>query len=155
MSVEKFNSFFNRFGRFQIKYRFFFLLALALVTAAGIFGLTKFQADTSEDGWFDNSEEVKRNQDYFESIFGSDDSIMVLVESENVFDPRVLDAIQRLGNRLEKEVPHPLPAFQFQGEMKKDLKSSILLKVFQTLQVKKAGRLLKTGKTLSFPALLW
>ena len=106
MSVEKFNSFFNRFGRFQIKYRFFFLLALALVTAAGIFGLTKFQADTSEDGWFDNSEEVKRNQDYFESIFGSDDSIMVLVESENVFDPRVLDAIQRLGNRLEKEVPH-------------------------------------------------
>jgi len=106
MSVENFNSFFRRFGKFQITHRFLFLLLLSLITALGFYGLTKFKADTGEEGWFDNSEEVKRNQDYFESIFGSDDAIMVLVESENVFDPQVLDAISRLGDRLETEVPY-------------------------------------------------
>ncbi|MBQ4377768.1 MAG: MMPL family transporter [Treponema sp.] len=106
MSVERFNSFFHRFGKFQITHRALFLILLSVITAVGFFGLTKFEGDTSEDGWFDDSEEVKRNQDYFESIFGSDDSIMILVESEDVFAPEVLDAIQRLGDRLETEVPY-------------------------------------------------
>ncbi len=106
MSVEKLNIFFRRFGNFQISHRALFLIILAIITFAGFFGLTKFKADTSEDGWFDKSEEVKRNQDYFESIFGSDDAIMILVESEDVFSPVVLDAIARLGDRLESEVPY-------------------------------------------------
>ena len=106
MSVERFNRFFRCFGEFQIKHRAMFLLFIALLTAGGFFGLTKFQSDNSEAGWFDESEEVKRNQDYFESIFGSDDAIMVLVESDDVFDTEVLDAIKRLGERLETEVPY-------------------------------------------------
>jgi len=106
MSVERFNRFFRHFGEFQIKHRAMFLLFIALLTAGGFFGLTKFQSDNSEAGWFDESEEVKRNQDYFESIFGSDDAIMVLVESDDVFDTEVLDAIKRLGERLEEEVPY-------------------------------------------------
>ena len=106
MQIEKFNRFFRKFGEFQIKHRAFFLLFITLFTAGGFLGLTKFQADTSEEGWFDNGEEVKRNQDHFEDIFGSDDAVMVLVESKNVFDEEVLDAISRLGERLLLEVPY-------------------------------------------------
>ena len=106
MSVEKFNLFFRRFGLFQITHRALFLIILSVITAIGFFGLTKFEGDTSEEGWFDDSEEVKQNQDYFESIFGSDDSIMILVQSQDVFEPEVLEAIQRLGDRLETEVPY-------------------------------------------------
>ena len=106
MSVEKFNLFFRRFGLFQITHRALFLIILSVITAIGFFGLTKFEGDTSEEGWFDDSEEVKQNQDYFESIFGSDDSIMILVQSRDVFAPEVLEAIQRLGDRLETEVPY-------------------------------------------------
>ncbi len=106
MSVEKFNLFFRRFGLFQITHRALFLILLSVITAIGFFGLTKFEGDTSEEGWFDDSEEVKQNQDYFESIFGSDDSIMILVQSQDVFEPEVLEAIQRLGDRLETEVPY-------------------------------------------------
>ena len=106
MSVEKFNLFFRRFGLFQITHRALFLILLSVITAIGFFGLTKFEGDTSEEGWFDDSEEVKQNQDYFESIFGSDDSIMILVQSRDVFAPEVLEAIQRLGDRLETEVPY-------------------------------------------------
>ena len=106
MSVEKFNLFFRRFGLFQITHRALFLIILSVITVIGFFGLTKFEGDTSEEGWFDDSEEVKQNQDYFESIFGSDDSIMILVQSRDVFAPEVLEAIQRLGDRLETEVPY-------------------------------------------------
>ena len=106
MSVEKFNLFFRRFGLFQITHRALFLIILFVITVIGFFGLTKFEGDTSEEGWFDDSEEVKQNQDYFESIFGSDDSIMILVQSRDVFAPEVLEAIQRLGDRLETEVPY-------------------------------------------------
>ena len=106
MSVEQFNSFFRRFGTFQLRYRAFFLIFIAVFTLGGFLGLSKFQGDNSEDGWFDKSEEVRRNQDYFEDIFGSDDAIMVLVESDDVFSPEVLDAISRLGKRLESEVPY-------------------------------------------------
>ncbi|MBQ9206259.1 MAG: MMPL family transporter [Treponema sp.] len=106
MSVEHFNSFFRQFGEFQIKHRAFFLAFIAVFTLGGFLGLTKFQGDNSEDGWFDKTEEVKRNQDYFESIFGSDDAIMILVESDDVFSPTVLKAIECLSDRLVSEVPY-------------------------------------------------
>ncbi len=106
MSVERFNRWFRQFGKFQIKHRGGFLVVLALITALGAAGLPRFTADNSEDSWLDDSDEVKRNQDYFEDLFGSDDSVMVLVEAEDVFAPEVLDAIDRLGRRLEAEMPY-------------------------------------------------
>ena len=46
------------------------------------------------------------NQDHFEEIFGSTDNIMAHITAEDVFDPEVLDMIDRLGNRLLQEVPY-------------------------------------------------
>ena len=106
MSVEKFNDWFRKFGEIQIKHRTVFIIALAIITVVGAFGLKKFQADNSDDGWFEDSDEIKRNQNKFDQIFGGDDAIMVLVESEDVFKPEVLDAIDRLGKRLLAEVPY-------------------------------------------------
>lgn len=106
MSVEKFNNWFKRFGEFQIKNRAWFLVAIAALTIFGAAGLTKFKTDNSDDGWFDDSEEVKVNEDRFKDVFGGDDAVMVLVEADDVFDPDVLDAIDRLGKRLESEVPY-------------------------------------------------
>ena len=106
MSVEKFNNWFKRFGEFQIKNRAWFLVAIAALTIFGAAGLTRFKTDNSDDGWFDDSEEVKVNEDRFKDVFGGDDAVMVLVEADDVFDPDVLDAIDRLGKRLESEVPY-------------------------------------------------
>ena len=42
--------------------------------------------------------QVKMNQDHFEDIFGSTDSLLAFIKADDVFDPEVLDAIDRLGN---------------------------------------------------------
>lgn len=105
MSITKINQWFAKAGEIQIKYRFFFLAAILVFTLAGFAGLTRFKMDTDQSGWLTNSEEIKRGEDRFKEFFGNEDSVMVLVEAPDVFAPEVLDAIDRLGKRLESEVP--------------------------------------------------
>ena len=105
MKVSSINKFFARFGEFQIRNRRWFLMILVLVSAFCMAGLPRLRLENNEDEWLDNGEQVKIDQNRFEDIFGNDDSVMVLVQADDVFDPEVLDAIDRLGKRLEMEVP--------------------------------------------------
>ncbi len=105
MRVANINAFFKKVGVFQIKHRIIILSILTVLTAISCLGLTKFKMASSEEEWFSDWEKVKINQDHFEDIFGNDDSLMILVEAEDVFAPEVLDAIDRLGKRLVEEVP--------------------------------------------------
>ena len=50
--------------------------------------------------------QVKMNQDHFEDIFGSTDSLLAFIKADDVFDPEVLDAIDRLGNAVLENVPY-------------------------------------------------
>ncbi len=106
MKVLQINRAFAKFGEFQIRHRAGFLVGLVLVTVLCFAGLPRLKLESSESEWFEDSERVKINQDHFEDVFGNDDSVMILVRSKNVFDPEVLDAIDRLGRRLEAEVPY-------------------------------------------------
>ncbi len=105
MKVSSINKFFARFGEFQIRNRRWFLMILVLVSAFCMAGLPRLRLENNEDEWLDNGEQVRIDQNRFEDIFGNDDSVMVLVQADDVFDPEVLDAIDRLGKRLEMEVP--------------------------------------------------
>ena len=105
MTVNKINVYFEKIGRFQIKYRTAFLIAIALITLAGFAGLPRFKSEDDEDQWITNSKEQKAANDRFKELFGNTDAVAVLVEADDVFDPEVLSAIDRLGKRLEAEVP--------------------------------------------------
>ncbi len=106
MKVSKINEWFEKFGRFQLKHRWAFLVCLLVFTIASSAGLYKLKLDNGEDDWFDDWETTKLNQDHFEDIFGSCDSVVAFVQAEDVFDPEVLDMLDRLGTRLENEVPY-------------------------------------------------
>ncbi|MCR5763258.1 MAG: MMPL family transporter [Treponema sp.] len=106
MQISKLNKGFGKIGAFQIKNRWLFIIALALITVLGSSGLRKLSLSGSEESWFADWEQVKIDSDHFEDIFGSEDSIMVLVEADDVFAPEVLNAIKRLGERLVAEVPY-------------------------------------------------
>lgn len=106
MKVAKINEILERFGFFQIKHRWLFLIVLTLFTVISSAGLQKLKMDNGEDDWFDDWETTKLNQDHFEDIFGSCDSVIAFVQADDVFDPEVLEMLQRLGNRLENEVPY-------------------------------------------------
>lgn len=106
MQISNVNKCFAKIGEYQIRYRWLFIVVMVLVTVLCSSGLQKLTLSGSEEEWFEDWEQVKVDADHFEDIFGSEDSIMVLVEADDVFAPEVLAAIKRLGERLVAEVPY-------------------------------------------------
>jgi len=106
MKVAKINEWFEKFGRFLLKHRWAFLIGLLVFTVVSSMGLSRLKLTNGEDDWFDDWEAVKLNQDHFEEIFGSCDSVVAFVKADDVFDPEVLEMLDRLGTRLEREVPY-------------------------------------------------
>ncbi len=106
MQVKKINDWFEKFGRFEIKHRWAFIIGLLIITIIGCLGLPRLKLDSGEEDWFDDWETAKQNQDHFEAIFGSTDSLMVHITAKNVFDPEILTMIDELGDELLQKVPY-------------------------------------------------
>ena len=106
MTLQRINTFFRRVGQWQVNRRIWLLVAVVAITAVGFTGLTRFKSTAGEENWFDNSESIKRDTDRFQEIFGNDEDLVILVRAPDVFDPIVLDAINRLGNELLENVPY-------------------------------------------------
>lgn len=106
MKTTKINGYFEAFGKFQIKHRTSFLVVLIIFTVIGCLGLPRLKLTNGEADWFDNWDQVKMNQDHFEDIFGSTDSLLAFIRAEDVFDPEVLSAIDRLGDEILNNVPY-------------------------------------------------
>ena len=106
MKVTKINDWFEKLGRFEVKHRWGFIIGLAVVTIICCLGLPRLKLDNGEEDWFDNWEATKINQDHFESIFGSTDTLMAHIKAKNVFDPEVLQMIDDLGDELLNNVPY-------------------------------------------------
>ena len=106
MQVSRVNKFFARLGYFQIRFRWLVLSATIIVTVLACLGLPRLKMTSSEEEWFDDWDKVKIDQAHFNEKFGSDDVYMVMVRANDVFAPEVLQAIDRLSNRLENEMPY-------------------------------------------------
>ena len=106
MKVTKINDWFEKFGRFEVKHRWGFIIGLIIVTVVCSLGLPRLKLDNGEEDWFDDWETTKLNQDHFEDIFGSTDSLLAHIKADNVFDPEVLQMIDELGDELLNNVPY-------------------------------------------------
>ena len=105
MKVSKINKFFRRVGEAQIKHRKLCLIILFAVTLICLSGMRNFRSESSNSDWIVNGSEIKKNSDHFKEVFGNDQYVLVLVQADDVFAPDVLNMIDRLGERLEAEVP--------------------------------------------------
>ena len=105
MKVSKINAFFRKVGQAQIKHRWLCLLALLAWTLVCLSGMRKFRSESNNNDWIVNGSEIQVNSDHFKDIFGNDQYVLVLVQADDVFSPDVLKMIDRLGDRLESEVP--------------------------------------------------
>jgi len=106
MKVSSINKFFEKAGVWQLRFRWRILAALCALSVICLAGLPKFKMASDDEAWFEDWEQVKVDSDQFKEIFGSDDAIMVMVRADDVFKPEVLQGIERLGKRLEQEVPY-------------------------------------------------
>jgi len=106
VKVKKINDWFEKFGRFEVKHRWAFLICLIITSVFGSLGLGRLTLDNGEEDWFDDWETTKKNQDHFEDIFGSTDSLLAHIKAKDVFDPEVLTMIDQLGDDLLQNVPY-------------------------------------------------
>ncbi|MBQ7166426.1 MAG: MMPL family transporter, partial [Treponema sp.] len=106
MKIQRINAFFRKFGEFQLRHRAVFLVVICLVTVFCVAGLPRLTLSSNEEDWFDNTEQTKIDSDHFKDLFGADDSVMILVQADDVFAPDVLAAIARISERLENEIPY-------------------------------------------------
>ena len=106
MRIQRLNSFFRKFGQFQLRHRWIFLAFISIITVFCCLGLMRLDLSSSEEEWFEDWDKIKIDQDKFEDLFGAEDSVMALIEADDVFDREVLEAIEKIGKRLEAEVPY-------------------------------------------------
>ena len=107
MKLEGMHLFFKKIAEFQLKYRWLCLALLAAVTVAGLIGVKSFKVGSAdEDEFLTVKESTKKNDARFKELFGSNDSIVLLFESDDVFKPEVLQAIKDIGAELLEKVPY-------------------------------------------------
>lgn len=107
MKLEGMHLFFKKIAKFQLKYRWLCLVLLATVTVAGLIGVKSFKVGSAdEDEFLTVKESTKKNDARFKELFGSNDSIVLLFESDDVFKPEVLQAIKDIGTDLLEKVPY-------------------------------------------------
>ncbi|QUY18073.1 MMPL family transporter [Treponema vincentii] len=107
MKLEGIHFFFKKIAEFQLKYRWLCLVLLATVTVAGLIGVKSFKVGSAdEDEFLTVKESTKKNDARFKELFGSNDSIVLLFESDDVFKPEVLQAIKDIGADLLEKVPY-------------------------------------------------
>jgi len=107
MKTEGLHKFFKKIAEFQLKYRWLCLALLAALTAAGLIGIKSFKVGSSdEDEFISVKENIKKNDERFKELFGSNDSIVLLFQSDDVFKPEVLNAIKAIGAEFLEKVPY-------------------------------------------------
>ena len=106
MKIKFVQKFFKRFAEIQIKYRFVFLAILIVFSIFGIIGLKHFKANANEADWLIKDSEHLQKVERFEELFGSNDTIALLIESDNIFQFEVLKMIKDIGKELLDNVPY-------------------------------------------------
>ena len=107
MKLEEMHIFFKKIAVFQLNHRWLCLALLAAVTVAGLIGVKSFKVGSAdEDEFISIRESAKKNDARFKELFGSNDSIVLLFESDDVFKPETLQAIKDIGAELLEKVPY-------------------------------------------------
>ncbi len=106
MKVQKINKKFRQFGEFQIKNRWLLIAISVIFAVVGIAGLKHLQPHNSRESWFMEDDEIEINTKKFEAQFGNNESIMILITAEDVFDPEVLKMMKQLGDELLDSIPY-------------------------------------------------
>ncbi len=106
MKVKYVQVFFKRWAEIQIKYRFFFLFLIAIISVVGMMGIRKVQILSDQNDMIPKTEEHKLMMKEFEELFGNSENIVLLFESNDVFQPEVLKTIKAIGAELLEKVPY-------------------------------------------------
>ena len=82
------------------------ILAMLIMSIGMISNLPKITIDTSTEGFLHSDDPALVRYEAFKEQFGQDEKIMVVVQSEDIFDAAFLKKLQNLHIELQDNVPH-------------------------------------------------
>ena len=100
------DTFFARLAECILRWRWFILLMVSVTTIFAFHEMRKIKMDNSNESFFLPGDPTKQLMDKFRDIFGNDDFVYVLIETDNFFKPETIRMIKTLAEDLEKHVPH-------------------------------------------------
>ncbi len=105
ININRINRIFEAFGTQIIRLRYMAVLVFVLALIFGFTGLKKIRTDAGWDKWLLDNSTLQMAEDEFKEIFGNNDYVGILVESDTMFDPGTLALIRELGKELMANVP--------------------------------------------------
>lgn len=84
-----------------IRFRWFFALAIPLITFAFSYQLKHLEFEGSYRIWFGEESAILKQYDEFRAIFGNDDAVSIIFKDDNgVLNPKALHVIDRITEKL-------------------------------------------------------
>ena len=106
MKITKINQWFKKQASSIIKFRWLIIAVFLLAVVSSFFGLKKMVVEYDNDGFFLPDDPMVVMGDEFKEIFGNDNYVAVLVESDNLFTKKNLELLRELSNELLDSVPY-------------------------------------------------
>jgi len=98
--------FFSSLADKLLRFRWLGIIAIILLTVFFVFQMQGLKFDNSNEVWFVEGDRSLDLIDKFRDVFGNDDFVVLLFESENFFEPENIRVIGRLAEVLEAKVPY-------------------------------------------------
>jgi predicted RND superfamily exporter protein len=97
---------FVRLAETILSFRWLLLILVAVLTIFAFYEMRTIKMDNSNEAWFVKGDRTVELLDKFRDVFGNDDFVILLFESENFFELENIRVIGRLAKALEAEVPY-------------------------------------------------
>jgi len=106
LSGEQINKLCARIGTgVIIRFRYLFLGFVILSLVFGYLGMDRLVFDSSNESLFPETDDLIIQNNHFQDVFGNEEFVFILVESENVFSHKTLHHIRSLCEDLRENLP--------------------------------------------------
>lgn len=107
MEKRNFNQWIQSFGiNVIIGHRYLVLFLIGLLVIAGLLGMQRIQMDSSNEAFLPADDPLIIKNDQFKEMFGNEEFVYILVESEDVFTYDVLKYVRELSEDIEENLPY-------------------------------------------------
>ena len=106
MNIQKINNWFERKALGIIRYRWLIIFLFLAIVTSSFMGLKNLVVESSWDSYFLEDDPMLLKTDEFKEIFGNDNYVAVLTESNDCFSEQSLKLIRELSNELMDSISY-------------------------------------------------
>lgn len=104
--IERINLGFGRYAAWAIRHRGWVILVSVLCVAVLVFGVSRFHTSSSFESYFLENDPMLLKTREFKEIFGNDNYVAVLAESDSLFAAGTLTLLRQLGEELKDSLSY-------------------------------------------------